>query len=250
MAEQEERLEKLMSRLGYGARKDVPYWIKEGWLTVDGRPALSASQKVLASQVQLEGEALDHPDGLTVVYHKPLGVVCSRKEVGRLIYDDLPARWLSRKPALSSVGRLDKDTSGLLIITDDGQLNHFLTSPKNHIAKTYAVSLAQPLQGHEVELFAAGTLMLENDDKPCLPAELEITGETTAKMVLHEGRYHQVRRMFAAVGNHVARLSRTHTGKLALADLGLTPGAYTTVAAAELMAWVEAGRVVDRQKEN
>lgn len=229
MAQKLERLEKIMSRLGYGARKHVPLWIREGWLTVNGERPKSASVKVFAADVQLDGEPLDHPDGLTVIYHKPLQTVCSRKEEGRIIFADFPERWLGRTPAVSSVGRLDKDTSGLLIVTDDGQLNHFLTSPKHGISKGYAVTLDRALTGDEVEKFAAGTMMLEADDKPCLPAELTITGEKTATLVLHEGRYHQVRRMFAAIGNHVTALERTHTGNLSLESLNLKPGEYTTV---------------------
>ena len=224
-----ERLEKIMSRLGYGARRDVPHWIREGWLTVNGEKPKSASVKVYAGDVELDGEPLDHPFGLTVIYHKPLGTVCSRKEEGRIIFEDFPERWLDRKPPLSSVGRLDKETSGLLIVTDDGQLNHYLTSPKHHISKTYAVTLDNPLKGNEVEIFASGQLMLEADDKPCLPAELTITGEKTAQVVLHEGRYHQVRRMFAAIGNHVTSLKRTHTGNLSLASLNLQEGEYQTI---------------------
>ena len=224
-----ERLEKIMSRLGYGARRDVPHWIREGWLTVNGEKPKSASVKVYAGDVELDGEPLDHPFGLTVIYHKPLGTVCSRKEEGRIIFEDFPERWLDRKPPLSSVGRLDKETSGLLIVTDDGQLNHYLTSPKHHISKTYAVTLDNPLKGNEVETFASGQLMLEADDKPCLPAELTITGEKTAQVVLHEGRYHQVRRMFAAIGNHVTSLKRTHTGNLSLASLNLQEGEYQTI---------------------
>ncbi|MDQ6980545.1 MAG: pseudouridine synthase [Ghiorsea sp.] len=224
-----ERLEKIMSRLGYGARRDVPHWIREGWLTVNGEKPKSASVKVYASDVELDGAPLDHPFGLTVVYHKPLGTVCSRKEEGRIIFEDFPERWLGRKPPLSSVGRLDKETSGLLIVTDDGQLNHHLTSPKHHISKTYAVTLDDPLQGNEVEVFLAGTLMLEADDKPCLPAELTITDEKTVQVVLHEGRYHQVRRMFAALGNHVTALERTHTGNLSLESLNLQAGGYQTI---------------------
>jgi len=225
-----ERLEKIMSRLGYGARKDVPYWIKQGWLTVNGEKPKSASVKVYASEVELDGEPLDHPDGLTVIYHKPLQTVCSRKEEGRIIFEDFPERWIDRKPALSSVGRLDKDTTGLLIVTDDGQLNHYLTSPKYGISKTYAVTLDRPLDGNETEVFASGTLMLESDDKPCLPAELTVTGENTASLVLHEGRYHQVRRMFAAMGNHVTALKRTHIGNLSLEALKMEEGQYQTVA--------------------
>jgi len=226
--QKKERLEKILANLGYGARKDVTYWIRAGWVTVNGEKAKSGSQKVLASEVMLEGKALDHPYGLTVVYHKPLGAVCSRKEEGRLIYADFPERWLGRKPALSSVGRLDKQTSGLLILTDDGQLNHKITSPKQHISKTYAVTLAEALKGDEGEKFASGTLMLDSEDSPCLPAELTVTGDKTATIVLHEGRYHQVRRMFAAVGNHVTSLQRTHIGALSLHDLNIQAGDYQT----------------------
>lgn len=233
-----ERLDKLLSNLGYGARKDVRYWIKEGWITVAGEPATSPAQKVLADQVLLDKKPLDHPHGLTIIYHKPLGLVCSRKENGPLIYADFPERWIDRKPPLSAVGRLDKETSGLLIVTDDGNLNHQLTSPKKHICKTYAVTLDQPLQGNEVELFAAGTLLLEGDERPCLPAEMRVEGEKEATLVLHEGRYHQVRRMFAAIGNHVTGLTRTHIGALSLQACDLAEGDYKVTTADELMALV------------
>jgi len=238
VAEKKERLEKILSNLGYGARKDVSYWVRSGWVTVDGIKAKSASQKVLASQIMLEGKALDHPDGLTLIYHKPLGAVCSRKEDGQLIYADFPERWLGRKPALSSVGRLDKETSGLLILTDDGALNHQLTSPKHDISKTYAVTLAEPLKGHELEKLASGTLMLDGDDRPCKAAELEVTGDNTANLVLHEGRYHQVRRMFAALGNHVTALERIQIGELSLASLGLQAGEYQTLESDALLQMV------------
>ena len=237
-AKKQERLDKLLSNLGYGSRSDVRYWIKEGLITIDGAPPSSPAQKVVPNQVRLEGEALDHPDGLTVIYHKPLGSVCSHKEGGRLIYEDFPERWQDRKPPLSSVGRLDKETSGLLILTDDGQLNHQITSPKSHISRTYAVMLDRPLNGSEASIFASGTLMLDNDEKPCLPAELTIQDERQAALVLHEGRYHQVRRMFAAVGNHVTGLVRTHIGSLALEDTQLQPGEYRTTSSAQLMAMV------------
>jgi len=224
-----ERLDRLLSNLGYGSRKDVGYWIKEGLITVDDKPAKSASQKVVAADVRIEGEPLDHPNGLTMIYHKATGSVCSHKETGQLIYADFPERWSDRKPPLSSVGRLDKETSGLLIITDDGHLNHHLTSPKHHISKTYAVTLDQPLKGNEADVFASGKLMLEGDERPCLPAEMIVVGENEASLVLHEGRYHQVRRMFAAVGNHVTTLTRTHIGCLSLEETGVAPGEYQTI---------------------
>ena len=234
MAASMERLDRLLSRLGYGSRSDVKVWIRQGLISIDGKTPNSASQKVEASQVLIEGKPMDHPAGLTVIYHKPLGAVCSHRESGRLIYDDFPARWADRKPALSSVGRLDKETSGLLILTDDGQLNHHITSPKNHISRTYAVTLDSPLKGNEADTFASGTLMLKEDDKPCLPAELSIIDEHHVSLVLHEGRYHQVRRMFAAVGNHVTELCRSHIGALALDETSLQAGDYLSVSVEEV----------------
>ncbi|MBL4775985.1 MAG: rRNA pseudouridine synthase [Mariprofundus sp.] len=230
-----ERLDKLLANLGYGVRKDIRSWIKDGLISIDGKKPSSPAQKVTPDQVLLMDKPLDHPYGLTIIYHKPPDAVCSRKEDGRLIYEDFPARWLARKPPLSSVGRLDKETSGLLIITDDGQLNHQLTSPKKHISKTYLVSLNRPLQGHESDKLASGKLMLEDDDKPCLPAELIIHSEQQVSLVLHEGRYHQVRRMFAALGNHVENLQRTHIGDLALHDTGLSAGQYQTLSTSQLL---------------
>lgn len=224
-----ERLDKLLSNLGYGSRKDVKVWVKQGAIICDGEVVKSPSQKVNPLLVELDGEPLDHPSGLTLIYHKPLGTICSRKEEGRLIYDDLPEQWQYRKPPLSPVGRLDKETSGLLIITDDGQLNHHLTSPKHHISKTYAVTLDRPLQGDEAERFASGKLLLEDDDRPCLPAEMETVNEKQATLVLHEGRYHQVRRMFAAVGNHVTELTRTDIGALSLDSTGLAAGEFLVI---------------------
>ena len=233
-----ERLDKLLSNLGYGSRNDVRHWIKQGLITVDGVAANSAALKVLPSQVLLEGEPLDQPDGLTLIYHKPVGSVCSHKEEGKLIYEDFPERWLRRKPPLSSIGRLDKETSGLLILTDDGHLNHCLTSPKRHISKTYIVTLAEPLSGNETELFASGRLMLEGEEKPCLPAEFTVQNERQASLTLHEGRYHQVRRMFAAVGNHVTKLVRSGIGELSLAATGLQSGEYRSVEPDALMAMI------------
>ena len=233
-----ERLDKLLSNLAYGSRKDVQRWVKQGLIEHDGKRVKSPSEKVDPLKVTFDGEPLDHPEGLTIIYHKPLGAVCSHKEEGLLIYDDLPEEWQHRKPQLSSVGRLDKETSGLLILTDDGHLNHHLTSPKHHISKTYAVTLDQPLGGNEIKLFASGKLMLEDDDKPCLPAELTVIDETHANLVLHEGRYHQVRRMFAAIGNHVTELARTHIGALSLESTGLEAGGYQTLTPDELIAMI------------
>jgi len=136
------------------------------------------------------------------------------------VYDLLPTRWRGREPKISTIGRLDKETSGLLLLTDDGALLHRVIAPRSHVAKRYHVTLDRPLRGDEAAIFAAGTLMLEGEEKPLLPAEMVPLGATTARVTLHEGRYHQLRRMFAATGNHVLALHRETIGSLALpADL-------------------------------
>ncbi|HIY70690.1 MAG TPA: pseudouridine synthase, partial [Candidatus Luteimonas excrementigallinarum] len=124
-----------------------------------------------------------------------------------------------RKPVMSTVGRLDRDTSGLLLLTDDGTLLHRIISPRSRIPKTYEAVLAEPLRGDEAAIFASGTLMLESEQTPLQPAQLEPLDERRARLTITEGRYHQVRRMFAAVGNHVEALHRSHVGALGLGDL-------------------------------
>jgi 16S rRNA pseudouridine516 synthase len=135
------------------------------------------------------------------------------------VYDLLPPRFRLRNPVLSTVGRLDRDTSGLLLLTDDGQLLHRIIAPKSKLPKVYRATLANDLRGDEAALFASGTLLLEGEQSPLLPAELQAIGARQARLTLHEGRYHQVRRMFAAAGNHVVALHRERLGGLALGDL-------------------------------
>ena len=151
--------------------------------------------------------------------HKPVDVTCSTKDVGRIVHDLLPERFRLRNPALSTVGRLDRDTTGLLLLTDDGSLLHRIISPKSRISKVYEAVLAEDLGGDEADVFASGNLMLESEKTPLLPAGLEVLGPRLVRLTLHEGRYHQARRMFAAVGNHVARLRRLTVGGLGLGDL-------------------------------
>jgi 16S rRNA pseudouridine516 synthase len=150
--------------------------------------------------------------------NKPLGVSCSHKELGKLVYDFLPDRWRHRTPALSTIGRLDKETSGLLLITDDGALLHEIISPKNHVKKVYLVDVSDPLTKDAVDIFASGTLMLRGEAKPLASAELKIIDSKRALITITEGRYHQVRRMFAAIGNRVKQLHRTQIGALKLPE--------------------------------
>lgn len=217
------RVDKLLGSLGYGSRNEMARLGKVGGIVLDGVDITDVSKRIpvtadLPSRMEIDGEPLDPPHGLVVLLHKPLGMTCSHKEDGPLVYDVLPDRWRRRDPAISTIGRLDKETSGLLLMTDDGDLLHRVISPKKHVAKVYRATLARPLAGTEVALFASGELLLENDDRPLKPALLEILSPTEARISVTEGRYHMVRRMFAAVGNHVEALHRERLGGLALPD--------------------------------
>jgi len=217
------KLLRRIANLGYGSRKQVTALFREGRITDADGAVLYADDELDVharhEDVRIDGEPLDPAPGLLLMLHKPAGFTCSTKDQGRLIYDLLPPRFKARDPVLSTVGRLDRDTSGLLLMTDDGALLHRIISPKSEIAKVYEATLARPLRGDEASIFAAGGLMLESETTPLLPAEMQTLGPQRARLTLHEGRYHQVRRMFAAVGNHVEALHRPQVGGLALGDL-------------------------------
>ncbi|KQP61265.1 pseudouridine synthase [Methylobacterium sp. Leaf108] len=234
------RLDRLLANLGYGSRREIGQLAKAGLVVLDGAPVRDADRRIavsadLSARMTVDGEALDPPPGLALMLHKPLGVTCSHKEAGPLVYGLLPERWRRRDPALSTVGRLDKETSGFLLLTDDGALLHRIIAPKSNVAKRYQVTLDRPLKGDEAAIFSSGTLMLEGEDKPLLPVETQVHDATHAAVTLHEGRYHQVRRMFAAVGNHVVALHRDRIGGLALPE-DLEAGAYRILGEAEIQA--------------
>ncbi|MBJ6979981.1 16S rRNA pseudouridine(516) synthase [Luteimonas sp. MC1895] len=213
------KLVKSLANLGYGSRKQVALMFREGRVTDAAGEVLYADDAPAWDDVRVDGEPLEPPPGLLLMLHKPVGHTCSTKDRGRVVYDLLPPRFALRSPTLSTVGRLDRDTSGLLLMTDDGQLLHRIISPKAKLPKIYEATLAEPLRGDEAAIFASGTLMLESEKTPLLPAGLEVVSPTQARLTLHEGRYHQVRRMFAAVGHHVVALHRSRVGGLSLDDL-------------------------------
>jgi 16S rRNA pseudouridine516 synthase len=222
------RVDKLLGSMGYGSRTEIARLGKVGGIVLDGVDLTDVSKRIpvpsdLPSRMEIDGQPLDPVAGLVMLLNKPLGMTCSRKEDGALVYDILPERWKRRDPAISTIGRLDKQTSGLLLLTDDGDLLHRVISPKKHVAKVYRATLARPLVGTEGDLFAQGGLVLEGEDKPLAPAHLEVISPTEARLTVTEGRYHMVRRMFAAAGNHVEALHRERMGGLALPD-DLEPG--------------------------
>jgi 16S rRNA pseudouridine516 synthase len=214
------KLLRLLSNLGYGSRSTCRDLLRAGRVRDSAGKVLGENDGTAHGEVRVDGSPLDPPFPLLIALHKPEGFTCSTEDPGATVFDLLPARFAARKPGLHPVGRLDKDTSGLLLLTDDGAFAHRVIHPKSGCSKTYEVLLERPLEGHEGEWFASGTVMLRGETKPLLPALLEVGGPCAARITIREGRYHQVRRMFAAAGNHVRSLRRVSIGALPLpADL-------------------------------
>jgi len=222
---------KHLANLGYGSRKEMQKLIRMGAITDAAGAVLDDGAAVAHDDIRVEGRPLDPDFGVVLMLNKPVGYVCSLKDRGPLVYDLLPRRFAQRKPVLSTIGRLDADTSGLLLFTDDGDFLHKIISPRNHVAKIYEVACARSLESGYGEIFASGALVLKDEKDALKPAFLEVTGERTARLTLYEGRYHQVRRMFAAVGNHVETLHRAQMGDLTLGDL--KPGKWRILSAEE-----------------
>lgn len=225
------RVDRLLSSMGYGSRNEMAQMARTGGISLDGECLRDVTKRIpvtpdLPTRMRIDGRPLDPVTGLVILMNKPLGLSCSHKEQGAVVYDLLPDRWRRRDPAISTIGRLDKQTSGLLLLTDDGSLLHRVISPKRHVEKTYRVRLARPMDGTEDKLFASGQLMLKGEDKPLAPARLEVISTTEALLTVTEGRYHQVRRMFAATGNHVEDLHRESLGGLRMPK-GLEPGQWS-----------------------
>lgn len=230
------RIERLLSNRGYCLRSDARGFLRAHEVCAAGKRIGKESDRVDENKVTIDGEPID-PGVLVLVMNKPVGLTCSHKDLGPIVYDLLPERYRQRDPAIATVGRLDKETSGVLILTDDGALLHRLTSPKWHVPRVYVAELDRPLRGDEDSLFGTGTMMLENEDKPLLPAGFEALGEKRARVTLTEGRYHQLRRMFAAVGNHVVKLEREKFGEITVkgeGGSGLEPGQWRLATAAEV----------------
>lgn len=213
-------LVRLLANLGYGSRREATFLLRRGRVRDADGHVFRVDDVDPGGELFVDGEPLDPRAPLTLLLHKPAGPVCTRADgEGQTVYDLLPPRFRQRKPVLAPVGRLDKDTTGLLLLTDDGALLHRLTSPRHGAAKVYRVTLDRPLQGHEADALAAGTLVLRSEKDPLLPIGLDVVDEHTARVTVTEGRYHLVRRAFAALGNHVVALHRESVAGLTLAGL-------------------------------
>jgi len=228
------RLDKYLCEMEAGTRSEVKAFIKKGRVTVNGETAKSPEQKVDETKdtVTLDGHSFSYQKYFYYMLHKPAGVVTAvRDHHDQTVLDllvDAPGK------DLSPVGRLDKDTEGLLLLTNDGPLAHRLLAPRNHVDKTYFVRVDGELDGADAAAFAAG-MMLE-DGLACLPAGLEVLEQPdTALVTLHEGKYHQIKRMLAARGKPVVYLKRLTMGPLML-DPVLERGEWRPLSAEEVAA--------------
>lgn len=225
-----ERLDKLLSRAGYG-RREAKAVIAQGRVTVDGQ-AVTAPEAKISPQaaVAVDGAALQG-GFVYIMLHKPAGVVsATRDRRERTVLELLPPELQRRE--LFPVGRLDKDVTGLLLLTDDGPLAHDLLSPKKHVDKVYRVTVEGTLTQADRAALAAGLTL--GDGLVCREAELELTGEPAVGLLtLHEGKYHQVKRMMACLGKPVRRLERLAMGGVEL-DPALQPGQWRELTGEEL----------------
>jgi len=205
--------------------------IRQGLVSINGKLVKQAARQVsVTDQVTLDDEPLQLIGPRYIMLHKPAGYVCANDDPEHPIVFTLLDEPLVER--LHTVGRLDLDTTGLLLLTDDGQWSHRLTSPKHHVAKTYRVWTADPIPADAIAQFAAG-VMLRGEKEPTKPAELELVSDNEALLTIHEGRYHQVKRMFAAIGNKVERLHRERIGALQL-PADLAEGEYRSLSEREL----------------
>lgn len=225
------RLDRLLSGQGNGTRKEVHLLLRSGRVQVDGQTVKAADRKVDPEQetVTIDGRALFWRAHLYLMMNKPAGVLsASRDPKARTVIDLLPPEL--HRPGLFPAGRLDKDTEGFLLITDDGVFAHEILSPRRHVEKTYLATLDQPINPADVEAFSAGLVL--DDGLKCLPASLWPGEGTTAYTAVREGKFHQVKRMFAACGKQVVHLRRTQIGQLEL-DASLKPGDVRELSQAE-----------------
>jgi len=252
------RLDQALSARNFGSRKEVHALVRAGLVLVNGMTAHSAGQKIdlEQDQVTVRGEEVRLQEFIYIMLHKPRGVISAARDPKiPTVIDLLPAHLVRR--GLFPVGHLDKDTTGLLLLTDDGALAHALLSPRRHVPKAYHVTLRDPATEADIEAFAAGLRLPPAEGHPpedCLPAELFILelppalaspagaacatplaseGGYTARVVLREGKYHQIKRMFSLRGNRVLALHRESMGSLKL-DKELGPGVCRELTAGEV----------------
>ena len=229
-----QRLDKIIASTGRWSRREARDLVRQGRVLVDGVPAARAEDKAdpAASRIQVDGEEAVIRAYTYVMLNKPAGVLSATEDPRQETVLDLLSPEL-RRQGLSPVGRLDKDSEGLLLLTNDGELAHRLLSPKRHVDKVYRIRVDRPLGEADRAAFAAGIVLA--DGTACLPAKLEPLGEGLEALVtLHEGKFHQIKRMIASRGAAVCRLERLSMGTLVL-DETLERGQYRLLTGEEVL---------------
>lgn len=212
-----ERLDKIIASQGQYSRSDVKKLVKQGRVTLDGIAVKSSDIKADPdkAEIKIDGRVLGYKKHLYIMLNKPKGVISATEDPTQPTVIDLVPKQL-RRDGLFPAGRLDGDTTGFVLITDDGDFAHRILSPKNHIMKTYIATLQRELTDEDIEAFRSGIEL--KDGTLCLEAEVSALGGTVpmAQVKICEGKYHQVKRMFAALGNKVVELRRIKMGELCL----------------------------------
>ena len=228
-----ERLDKIIAACGAASRREVKTLVRQGRVKVDGVVVSSAEMKIDEKKtvITVDGTTLQYSKFVYVLLHKPAGVLSATEDKRQeTVLDLLPEAY--RKRGLAPVGRLDKDTEGLLLLTDDGELTHRLLSPKYHVDKVYYARVDGIPDASDCAAFAAGITL---SDFTCLPAQLTLMGEGECRVTVQEGKFHQVKRMLASRGKPVTYLKRLSMGPLQL-DEGLLPGQWRLLENEEVLA--------------
>lgn len=227
------RLDQFVAQCSSLSRKDAKRAITAGRVRVDHQPCKQAKHQLTGQdEVQLDNQPLSAPGELYLMMNKPAGVISATTDSDQPTALDLLPKEIAARVHIA--GRLDKDTTGLLLLTSDGQWSHRVTSPRRDCPKTYRVTLAEPVNAQARQMLEEGVL-LKGENTPTRPATVTCHSDTAIDLTIHEGRYHQVKRMLAAVGNHVLALHRRNIGGVTL-DISLAPGEFRALSEEEVRA--------------
>lgn len=232
------RLDKRVSNQTDFSRNEVKRLLRAGVIEVNGQPASAPNQRVSDDdEIIVEGVMIGVPAPRYFMLHKPVGVVCAQRDSEHAVVQEFIDE--PRQENLQVVGRLDLDTTGMVLLSDDGQWAHQVMSPRHLCKKTYRVTCVHPIGTEAIAQFAEG-VQLNQEEGLTRPATLELISENEAWLTITEGKYHQVKRMFAAIGNRVEALHRAAVGGVAL-DETLEPGEYRALSDAEAQQIIGAG---------